>query len=329
VAAFIAEPVQVRHGAASARFGLNWGTIISGSQGIGVATSAAALLVLITSWSWAQDTAPAEDPNAAIWKAASLAMIHGPRSVELVDQGRIELPEGYGFVPQKEAAAIMETMGNQTDERFLGVIFPTATEAEWFVSIDYEPSGYVKDDDARDWDADDLLANLRDGTEQGNERREQMGLPAIEVARWVEAPQYDASNHRLVWSAEVRDKGGQDPNPGVNYNTYVLGREGYISLNLVTSVAEVEAHKPAARQLLRAVSFKDGKRYADFNASTDQVAAYGLAALVGGVAAKKLGLLAAAAAFFVKFAKLIVVGVLAAVGGLVKFLRGRAAEKAS
>ena len=38
-----------------------------------------------------------------------------------------------------------------------------------------------------------------------------------------------------------------------------------------------------------ALNFNEGKRYADFNASTDKVAEYGLAALVAGVAAKKLG----------------------------------------
>jgi uncharacterized membrane-anchored protein len=86
----------------------------------------------------------------------------------------------------------------------------------------------------------------------------------------------------------------------------------------------VEDHKPAARELLAAVSFNDGKRYGDFNSSTDKVAAYGIAALVGGLAAKKLGLLAVAAAFFAKFAKLIVVGVAALGGGVAKFFKGKA-----
>ena len=47
-----------------------------------------------------------------------------------------------------------------------------------------------------------------------------------------------------------------------------------------------------ARELLAALSFNEGKRYTDFNAATDRMAEYGLAALVGGMAAKKLGLLA-------------------------------------
>jgi len=114
----------------------------------------------------------------------------------------------------------------------------------------------------------------------------------------------------------------------VNYNTYVLGREGYVSLNLITNASTVEADKPAAHELLGAVNFNDGKRYGDFNSSTDKVAAYGLAALIGGIAAKKLGLLAAIGVFVVKFAKVILVGVAAAGGAVAKFFKGRNASQA-
>jgi uncharacterized membrane-anchored protein len=67
------------------------------------------------------------------------------------------------------------------------------------------------------------------------------------------------------------------------------------------------------------VSFAEGKRYADFDSSTDKVAAYGLAALVGGLAAKKLGLLAVAGVFIAKFFKIILVAVLAGGATLRKF----------
>lgn len=270
----------------------------------------------------AQESAPEADPRAAVWQAASEAMLRGPQSIPLVDQARLELPDGYGFVPRPQAAKLMDAMGNQTGDSFIGLIFPLA-EKDWFVTVDYEESGYIKDDDAKHWDADGLLQNLKDGTEQGNEHREKIGVPPIQVTRWIEPPAYDASSHQLVWSAELRLKHGEDADPGVNYNTYVLGREGYIAMDLVTAVSSVEADKPAARELLAAVNFNEGKRYTDFDASTDKVAAYGLAALVGGIAAKKLGLLAMAAAFLAKFAKLIVVGVAAFGAGVAKWWKGR------
>ena len=271
----------------------------------------------------AAEPAPAEQKSAAAWRAAQEAMVSGPASVPLRDQAKIDVPDGYAFVPVKEGKALMEVMGNSVDERFLGLIFPLAEEAQWFVTLDYEDSGYVKDDDAKEWDADELLQSLKDGTEAGNERREAAGFPPLKVTRWVEKPAYDATTHRLVWSAEAKLRDEADPDPSINVNTYLLGREGYISLNLITSASSVEADKPAAKQLLKAVAFNEGKRYSDFDPGSDRVAEYGLAALVGGIAAKKLGLLAAAAAFFAKFAKLIFVGVAAFGAGIAKWWKGR------
>lgn len=288
-------------------------------------TSLLSVLLATTSPHAQETTAPAEAPDP-IWEAAMEAMVEGPKQVPFIDQAQFALPEGYGFVPLAQAKPLMEKMGNQTDDRFLGLVFPLKEEAQWFVAVDYEPSGYIKDEDAKDWDSDELLQNLKDGTEEGNKHRASIGIGPVEVSRWVETPNYDPATHRLVWSAEVRDKGGQDPNPGVNYNTYVLGREGYISMNLITSVATVERDKPAARELLSAVNFNAGKGYKDFNASTDKVAAYGLAALVGGVAMKKLGLLAVIAAFAAKFAKVIFVAVIAFGAGIKKLLSRKSAN---
>jgi uncharacterized membrane-anchored protein len=292
--------------------------------------AAAVATLLIASFStasFAQNVEPeatAEDAaRKAVWHAAFTAMVHGPNTVALKDQAQLSLPAGYGFVPRKEGAAVMDMLGNQTDERFIGLIFAEAEGSNWFVTVDYEASGYIKDDDAKDWDADELLQSLKDGTEAGNEHRRKIGVGEIQVTRWIEKPAYDAPSHRLVWSVEARAKDGQDPDPTVNYNTYVLGREGYVSLDLITNSSTVEADKPAARELLAAVNFNDGKRYSDFNSSTDKVAAYGLAALVGGLAIKKLGLLGAILAFGAKFAKVILVGLAAAGGAVAKFFKGR------
>ncbi|MGH2199070.1 DUF2167 domain-containing protein, partial [Enterococcus faecalis] len=72
--------------------------------------------------------------------------------------------------------------------------------------------------------------------------------------------------------------------------------------------ATIATDKSAAHELLATLSYQSGKRYEDFSASTDRIAEYGLLALVGGVAAKKLGLLAVVLAFVLKFAKAIFIG---------------------
>jgi uncharacterized membrane-anchored protein len=274
---------------------------------------AACLALLIGSAAHAQPITP-EDTKKAFDEARQAATV-GPAAVPLAGQAVLKLPEGQAFVPQPQATRLLNAMGNPgQDTKLLGLVFPQGGQQGWFATVRFEDAGYIKDDDARDWNADDLLKSYREGTEAGNAERQKMGVPALEILGWAEKPAYEAATHRLVWAMSSREKGAPASEPqGVNYNTYVLGREGYFSLNLVTGLDELPAHKGAAHTLLAALQFDDGKRYADFKPDTDRVAEYGLAALVVGVAAKKLGFIALAGVFFAKFAKVIVL-VLALVG---------------
>ena len=154
------------------------------------------------------------------------------------------------------------------------------------------------------------------------------GFQELEITGWIERPAYSSQTHQFIWSAGLRNKGEAGGAQTVNYNTFLLGREGYFSLNFVTGANLIETEKPIARSLLAAMHFTTGKRYDDFNASTDKVAAYGLAALVGGAVLKKAGILAVVTAFVAKFAKVFLVlgGVL--VVGIFNLLRRRPSGKA-
>ena len=261
-----------------------------------------------------------EAEQDAAFKAAKAVQKVGPVDIVLRDQAQLHLPAGYVWVPTPAAAQLMRSMGNRTDDTFIGAIFP-ADDADWMAVVKFVKEGYIKDDDAKDWNADDLLKSLKEGTEAANEERAKRGIPAIEVTGWAQKPQYEAASHRLVWSALSQRKGNTDGSQGVNYNTYALGREGYLSLNLITNAKDLDKYKPDASKLLGAIQYDDGKKYADFNSSTDKVAAYGLAALVAGAAVKKLGLFAIIAAFLAKFAKLAVVAGGAALWGIAKLFK--------
>jgi uncharacterized membrane-anchored protein len=157
-----------------------------------------------------------------------------------------------------------------------------------------------------------MFDQIKSDTEAANKERVIQGIPELGVQGWVERPRYDSGAHQLRWSISSRDKRApSNANAGINYNTYTLGRDGYISMNLVTDLKDVESHKPVAAQLLAALQFNDGKRYADFRPTTDKVATFGLAALVGGVAAKKPGFVAVATDFAVKYATVLALGALA------------------
>jgi uncharacterized membrane-anchored protein len=258
------------------------------------------------------------------WKAGFRAAVMGPNSTLLGQQGQLQIPNKMAFIPMPEAGRIMRAIGNTVSPRFIGLVTSVDMDEDWFATLSYLPEGYIRDDDAKEWDADELLQNLREGTEHANKDRKARGFPELEIQGWIEKPTYASADHKLVWSAGLKHKGapsGDDTT--VNYNTYVLGREGYLSLNFVTSGSLIESEKPIVRTLLAGLQFVPGKRYEEFNSSTDRVAAYGLAALVGGAALKKAGFFAVIVAFAAKFAKLGFVLVLALVGGLFKLFRGK------
>jgi len=292
----------------------------------------ASLVILATSLgvvsnASAQSEAAQREIQAATEAAFRAAQESGV--VHLGDQATLKLPPNTIFVPRAQANRLMEAYGNGKDDTLLGLFMPPAESPDdWLVTANFEKAGYIKDDDAKNWDVKELLQSLRDGTEEQNSERRKRGIPELEVVGWVQPPQYDSAHQRLVWSVEGRDKGGPaDADATVNYNTYALGRDGYISLDLLTSKSMVAAQKPALIGLLDNLNYNDGKKYAEFNASTDKIAEYGLAALVAGVAAKKLGLLAIIGAFVLKFGKLAILALAAGGGAIFKIFRRKKAEE--
>jgi uncharacterized membrane-anchored protein len=265
--------------------------------------------------------------NAAVTEAQAAKQM-GPMDVPLIDQAVLKLPQGYVFFPGKQSGRLLRAMGNRIPHDPIGMVVPgEGKQGNWFVVIEYDAAGYVKDDDAKNWNADELLNGIREGNKAANEERRSRGIPESEIVGWVEPPTYDASKHRLVWSIASKQKGAADSTERtINYNTYALGREGYMSLNLVTGFSTIESDKANAKQLLSVLEFNSGKKYENFDSSTDKVAEYGLAALVGGIAAKKLGLFALIAAFAAKFAKVIGLAAIAGGAAFVKFFGGRKAR---
>jgi uncharacterized membrane-anchored protein len=280
-----------------------------------------AMLLMGLLWATLALAAMTPEEISKIREDADKAAKAGPVEIALAGQGVLKLPAGHVFVPQPHATRVLQAMGNPgEDSSVQGLIFPSSETVDWVMVLRFESSGYIKDDDAREWDAAKLLQSLRDGTAEANKEREQMGVSGVEITGWAEPLVYDATTHRLVWALASHEMGAPAEAPqGVNYNTYVLGREGYFSLNLITDLKSLPTHKASVQQMLAALDFDAGKRYADFNVSTDKVAEYGLAALVVGLAAKKLGFLAMIFVFLAKFGKIILLGSAGAIAVFMRF----------
>jgi uncharacterized membrane-anchored protein len=303
-------------------------TLVRVRPGRAIALCVLALLAALP----ARAQAPAADRQVAIeaeiqaaYQAGVKAGTRGPAKVTLIDQATLSIPADELFIPKVEATRFLRALGNTVSgDSLQGLVIGLRQQDQWIVVVRYIKEGYIKDDEAKDWKADELLANLKEGTEESNKDRVTRGFPEMEILGWVEKPTYDATTHRLVWSLLSKNKGGPDSAiKGINYNTYALGRDGYFSLNLLTDSSHVGSDKAVAHTLLAALAYNSGKAYEDFNAATDHIAAYGIAALVGGIAAKKLGLLALIGALVLKFAKLIAIGAAALVAGAWKLFGGR------
>jgi len=238
--------------------------------------------------------APSDEPAGEAQDKPKYQPIVGPKKVDLGHGLEIDLPASFLYLEPAQAKKLMESLGNLNNENLLGVI--AQPDSSWLVTVRYVEDGYVKDDEAEKMDADEILKAIREGTDEANKEREAKGFKALHVMGWSEPPRYARDVHHLIWG--IRGKSEEDPEEVVNFNTRVLGRAGFASLNLIDGASKIEASKPAVATLLAATHYKPGSRYQDFDSKKDKVAEYGLAALVvggaGAVALKlvKVGLIA-------------------------------------
>ena len=221
-------------------------------------------------------------------KPSGLHWLEGPTEAKLGDQALLKLPKGYQFLGAQETQALLKRMGNFPSGSELGLITATGEGEQWFMVVRYIDAGYVKDDEAANWDADALMTSIKEGTEEDNKNRQAQGFRPLIIRGWEEKPHYDKGANKVVWAISAQEP--ESP-VGVNYNTLALGRQGYLSMNMVGSLEQLPVLKPHVGLLLSNVEFIEGKRYTDFDSTTDKVAAVGLSALIAGAAIKS-GLLA-------------------------------------
>ena len=220
--------------------------------------------------------------------------------------GTINLPSGFAtftlsdrfrFLEEQDAKRLLvQAWGNPPDAvtDVLGMILRSDAgpldRDGWGVVVTYKKDGYVKDDDAAAIDYDKLLKEMQEASEEGNAERRKQGYSTVQIAGWAERPFYDAAAHKLYWAKELRFSDA--PESTLNYDIRVLGRHGVLSLNAVAGMRQLQTVKTDMQEVLGFTEFSAGHRYTEFNSSTDKVAAYGVAALVAGGVAAKMGLFA-------------------------------------
>jgi uncharacterized membrane-anchored protein len=164
---------------------------------------------------------------------------------------------------------------------------------------------------------------MQDSTRQASAERQKKGYESIELVGWAAPPKYDHEGKKLYWAKELAF--GAEPEHTLNYNIRILGRKGVLVLNAVAARKDLPLIEAATPDLLAAVSFDKGNRYEDFDKSTDKMATYGLAALVAGGVAAKMGLFKGLWIGILAFKKFIIAGVIGLVALVKRFFSKRAA----
>jgi uncharacterized membrane-anchored protein len=238
------------------------------------------------------------------------------------DIATLDLPESFRYLsPQDASRVLVDAWGNPPDTKTLGMIVPTTvsplSKNAWAVIVTFEKDGHVKDDDADSINYKDLLKTMQESVIDNNEARKKNGYPAMTLVGWAEQPTYEKQSHKLYWAKEL--KFDDTPENTLNYNIRVLGRDGVLVLNAVADMNQLAQIKNEMRSVNAFTNFTSGNRYADFDSKTDKVAEYGIAALVAGGIAAKLGFFGKMFALLLAFKKFLLLAIAGAGSAIYKF----------
>lgn len=241
----------------------------------------------------------------------------------------LNLPTTFRYLPPDDADRVLVTAwGNPPGTKTLGMIFPAdvspVQKDGWGVVVTYDKDGHVPDDDADSIKYDELLKTMQESTQSNNEERKKQGYPEMKLVGWAEQPTYDKQTHKLYWAKEIGFNGTGENT--LNYNVRVLGREGVLVLNAVAGMNQIAEVKQQMQGVNQFTEFTPGNRYADFDSKTDKVAEYGIAALVAGGIAAKLGLFGKLIAVLIAFKKVLLVAIAAVGSSVYKFFKRRKAQ---
>ena len=242
----------------------------------------------------------------------------------------LKVPNDLQFLNASDSVSVLvDLWGNPPmHEPPLGMLMPELSPDSWGVIITYEEEGYVKDHDADTIEYPKLLAQMQKNVLAANGEREKLGFHSLELIGWAAPPRYDKATHKLFWAKELKVAGSSENT--LNYNIRMLGRRGVLVLNAVGAMSQLPEIEQASPKILAAIDFNPGNRYADFSeAAGDKIASYGLAALVAGGVAAKLGFFKGLWVLALGAKKFVIIGVVAIVAWFKKLFgkKGEAALK--
>jgi len=207
--------------------------------------------------------------------------------VELDDIGaKLTVPNGYYFLNIEDANRVLVNLwGNPPDDTVRGMLFPIGNlpnhpdkTKSWGIAISYEDSGHVSDEDAETADYDEVLKQLQEDATEANGWRKENGYPYSMVMGWASDPFYDKSSRAMHWAEKLKFEGTEELI--LNYNLRILSRTGILVMTYIADMTDLAAAKTSIPDAIKMVSFKEGYRYADYNAWWDWDSDFGVAGMI-------------------------------------------------
>ena len=235
---------------------------------------------------------------------------------------RINVPDELQFLDKDQGQKLLvQYWGNSADkmDKLLGVMVPRSSQCFYQVGgayvIKYDNCGYIKDNDAKSIDYDDLLNLIRKSIEEENKALPQE--QRVTLKGWAVPPKYIQDSHVLVWAKSLRF----GDNEVINYDMRVLGKDGLVSINAVSGLENLSEIDSKGNDIINSFSFDKGYMYIDFDPKRDRVSDWTIGGLIAGGILAKSGFFAKLGILLLKFWKILIVGVVAIGAGISKLFR--------
>jgi uncharacterized membrane-anchored protein len=233
---------------------------------------------------------------------------------------QLSVPQGFKYLNAEQSQLVLtELWGNPPQPDMIGMVFPENggpfVDSAYAFVVSYKAMGHVMDEDADKLNYDNMMMSMQKEEATDNAKRREMGYPDVHVIGWAQKPYYDKNNKVLHWAKEIQfgDKVGHT----LNYDICILGRKGILSMNAIGKINQLGPVKEDIARVLQMATFNEGNQHNDFDPKVDEVAAWTISGLVAG----KVPAHASLFDFTGKFLNFIILGLVLAGVGIVKFVK--------
>lgn len=184
----------------------------------------------------------------------------------------INLPEGFRYVDERDSKEILINAGNDsaTINKVIGIIVADTALQNFYPSwiLTYDVIGHVQDNRASTEDFSWILDDTRDSDGNSNATLD-----------WAWAPKYDTEHHLLSLPFKYVEGG----DTVINHRQFLFGNDGLITVETLVTHTDQQLAQEYDSEIIKAIGFKPGARYEDFNYATQAPTYYSLTALLKGV----------------------------------------------